>query len=197
MGRTVDPERHAARRRLIVEAGLTCFAAHGYAGTSTAALCREAGIGSGTFFHYFPTKLALLVAILDLSAEQTREWFAARPAQGGPLETVHAYVDHAAAEFTDPRTVGLVRALGAVVGEPEVDAAVRRDSDAARDGLRRCLAEARRREQVRDDLSPEELASWVLVLVDGFVSQLATDPGFTVVAQRGHLAGAVTRLLAR
>ena len=34
MGRTVDPERHAARRRLIVEAGLTCFAAHGYAGTS-------------------------------------------------------------------------------------------------------------------------------------------------------------------
>ena len=64
MARTVDPERHLARRLVIIDAALTCFAATGYAGTSTAAICREAGIGSGTFFHYFPTKQSLLLAIL-------------------------------------------------------------------------------------------------------------------------------------
>ena len=78
MARTVDPERHLARRLVIIDAALTCFAATGYAGTSTAAICREAGIGSGTFFHYFPTKQSLLLAILALGTEETRAWFAAR-----------------------------------------------------------------------------------------------------------------------
>ena len=71
MARTVDPERHLARRLVIIDAALTCFAASGYAGTSTAAICREAGIGSGTFFHYFPTKQSLLLAILALGTEET------------------------------------------------------------------------------------------------------------------------------
>ena len=45
MARTVDPQRHEQRRLQIIDAALTCFAARGYDGTSTAALCREAGIG--------------------------------------------------------------------------------------------------------------------------------------------------------
>ena len=126
MARTVDPQRHEQRRLQIIDAALTCFAARGYDGTSTAALCREAGIGSGTFFHYFPTKRSLLLAILDLGAADTRAWFAGRPAGEDPLGTVRAYLVHATDEFADPRTVGLVRALGAVVGDAEVDAALRR-----------------------------------------------------------------------
>ncbi len=195
MARTVDPQRHQARRIQIIEAAITCFAAHGYAGTSTAALCRTAGIGSGTLFHYFPAKRALLLAILDLGVTQTQEWFAARPGTADPLATIEEYVRHAAAEFGDPRTVGLVRALGAVVGDPDVDDALRRDSGAVRDGLLPQLVRAQRRGQVRSDLSPEDLAAWVLVLLDGFVSRLASDPSFTLAEQREHLVSGVLRVL--
>lgn len=63
--RTVDPARHAARRLGIIDAALTRFAADGYEATTTASICAEAGIGSGTFFHYFPTKADVLLGILS------------------------------------------------------------------------------------------------------------------------------------
>ena len=111
MARTVDPERHLARRLVIIDAALTCFAATGYAGTSTAAICREAGIGSGTFFHYFPTKQSLLLAILALGTEETRAWFDARADDADALAVVEAYVDHTAEEMSEPR-LGRVRPGG-------------------------------------------------------------------------------------
>lgn len=196
MARTVDPQRHQARRAQILDAAMTCFAASGYSGTSTAQLCREAGIGSGTFFHYFPTKQAVLLAILELGAVQTREWFAARPADADPLGTIQAYVEHAADECDDPRTVGLVRALGSVVGDPAVDAALQRDAGAVRDGLEPWVRRAQEAGQVRSDQPAEDLVAWVMVLVDGFISQLASSDTFTLREQRGRLADAAVRLLA-
>ena len=195
MARTVDPQRHEQRRLQIIDAALTCFAARGYDGTSTAALCREAGIGSGTFFHYFPTKRSLLLAILDLGAADTRAWFAGRPAGEDPLGTVRAYLVHATDEFADPRTVGLVRALGAVVGDAEVDAAGRRDADAVREGLLPAVARARQLGVVRADRDPEDLVTWLMVLLDGFVSQLAGSDTFTVEAQRAMLLESAELLL--
>ena len=35
VARTVDPERHRARRRAILDAAASVFAAHGFAGTTT------------------------------------------------------------------------------------------------------------------------------------------------------------------
>src|SRR5690625_1722177 len=73
VARTIDPERHRARRLHIIDAALTVFAERGYTGATTAAICREAGIGSGTFFHYFETKKSVLLAILELGIEETQQ----------------------------------------------------------------------------------------------------------------------------
>jgi AcrR family transcriptional regulator len=196
VARTVDPEKHLARRLVIIDAALTCFAASGYAGTSTAAICRRAGIGSGTFFHYFPTKQSLLLAILALGTDETRDWFAARAADESPLEVVEAYLDHIAAEMADPRMPGFVRAVGAVMGEPEVEAALALDTRVLQEGLEPWVARAQVAGQVRTDLPAGDLTAWVLVVLDGFLGRLATDPGFTADRQAGTLRDAVRRLLA-
>ncbi len=135
MARTVDPEKHAARRLQIIDAGLTCFAAHGYDGATTALICREAGIGSGTFFHYFPTKADLLLATLELGTGETDEWFAARKGHPDAAEVLREYVAHAAAEATDPRVPGFVRAVGAVMTEPRIAEALAADERTLRAGL--------------------------------------------------------------
>lgn len=196
VARTVDPEKHLARRLAIIDAALTCFAATGYAGTSTAAICRRAGIGSGTFFHYFPTKQSLLLAILAWGTEETRAWFAARTADESPLDVVEAYLDHTAAEMADPRMPGFVRTVGAVMGEPEVEAALTLDARVLHDGLEPWVARAQEAGQVRTDLSAGDLTAWVLVVLDGFLGRLATDPGFTADGQAATLRDAVRRLLA-
>ncbi|NYE35054.1 AcrR family transcriptional regulator [Nocardioides cavernae] len=196
MARTVDPEKHRARRLLIIDAALTCFAESGYAGTSTAAICRRAGIGSGTFFHYFPTKQSLLLAILALGTDETRAWFAACPADGSPIAVVEAYLDHTSAQMADPRMPGFVRAVGAVVGEPEVDAALDEDTRVLQDGLEPWIVRAQEAGEVRTDLPAHDLTSWVLVVLDGFLGRLATDAAFTAEKQAGTLRDAVRRLLA-
>lgn len=196
MGRTVDPERHAARRRLIVEAGLTCFAAHGYAGTSTAALCREAGIGSGTFFHYFPTKQDVLLAILGWGTAETAEWFGEQDPDASPRSVVDAYVRHAVEELADPRMAGFVRAVGAVMGEPEVEAALALDMRTLQEGLEPWMARAQVEGEVRTDLTARDLTAWLLLVLDGFLGRIAVDPDFTATAQRDALLDAVRRLLA-
>lgn len=196
MARTVDPEKHLARRLVIIDAALTCFAAHGYASTTTAAICREAGIGSGTFFHYFPTKQSLLLAILAYGTDETREWFAARRPDEDPLAVVEAYLDHTAEEMSDPRLAGFVRAVSAVMGEREVEAALALDSQVLLEGLEPWIARARDAGQVRGDLSAHDLTAWVLLVIDGFLGRIAVDEDFTAAAQRDALLDAVRRLLA-
>ena len=195
MSRTVDPERHRARRLQIIDAALTCFAAHGYSGTSTAALCREAGIGSGTFFHYFPTKQSLLIAILDLGTNETRAWFAARAGDRDPRAVIDAYIAHVAQEYADPRVGGFVRAVGAVMGEPEVEAALAEDARVQRGGLLLHVAAAQAQGQVRTDVSSDDLTDWILLVMDGFLGRLATGDAFTAQAQWPMLEDTIRRLL--
>src|SRR3954454_19686828 len=108
----------------IIDAALTRFAEDGFDRATTAAICRTAGIGSGTFFHYFPTKLDVLLAILELGTAETVAWFAAQRGRSDPGGVLADYVVHTATEFTDPRLAGFVRAVGAVMNDEQVAAAL-------------------------------------------------------------------------
>jgi AcrR family transcriptional regulator len=196
VARTVDPEKHAARRLAIIDAGLTCFAERGYDGATTAAICRQAGIGSGTFFHYFPTKAALLLAILDLGTRETRDWFAAQAGRPDAREVLRDWVRHTADQCADPRLPGFVRAVGAVMTAPDVAAALAADEEAQRQGVRTWVRRAQRAGEIRTDLSASALTSWMLLLLDGFLGRLASEATFTVAGQRRSLLDTVDRLLA-
>ena len=196
MARTVDPEKHEARRLVIIDAGLTCFAELGYDGATTAKICRQAGIGSGTFFHYFPTKAALLLAILEYGTKETRDWFAAQSGRSDAAQVVRDWVRHTADDVTDPRLPGFVRAVGAVMTEPDVAAALAADDDAQRAGLRPWLRRAQQAGEIRTDLSAPALTSWVMLVLDGFLGRLATEPAFSATAQTRTLLDTVDRLLA-
>jgi AcrR family transcriptional regulator len=59
--------RAVATRQKLLEATVTCLAHLGYAGTSTTAVAKEAGVSQGALFRYFPTRTQLIgAAIADL-----------------------------------------------------------------------------------------------------------------------------------
>ncbi|NVC25120.1 TetR/AcrR family transcriptional regulator [Kocuria salina] len=195
MARTVDPAQHEARRMHIIDAALTRFAATGYGGTTTAAICQQAGIGSGTFFHYFPTKTAVLVAIIDLGTEQTRAWFTNQHERADPLTVLDDYLTHTTAEMADTRIAGFVRAVGAVMNQAEVAAALERDDTALRQGLLPWIQAAQDNRTARNDLSPERLTEWMILLLNGFLDHIATTPEFTAGHEAAMLHDTVHRLL--
>lgn len=179
MARTVDPQRHEARRLEIIDAALTVIAARGYDGATTSAICREAGIGSGTFFHYFPTKVDVLLAILALGTTEVADLGAELAGIEDPLAAIGRIVDQAIDDAADPRIGGFVLAVAAVMHQPQVAAALQADEDAQRGLLLDCLSRAQEAGQVRTDLPAERLASWARLLMDGFLERIATEPAFT------------------
>ncbi|MCE6952481.1 TetR/AcrR family transcriptional regulator [Cereibacter sphaeroides] len=82
-------------RTRLLEAATRLIREQGFAATSVDAICREAGVTKGAFFHHFPSKQALGVAAAENWAEVTGRLFAEasyhEPAD--PLDRVFAYID--------------------------------------------------------------------------------------------------------
>lgn len=196
MARTVDPARHEARRLVIIDAALTVFAERGYDGATTAAICRRAGIGSGTFFHYFPTKLDLLLAILTLGIQEVREQAELYAGRTDPLGVLLEIVERGADEAADPRMPGFVRAVGGVMHQPDVAAKLEEDAQVQRDLLRPWVEKAQRAGEIRTDLTAEQITSWLYLLTDGFLGRIAVEENFTARDEKATLVDTARRFLA-
>jgi len=196
VARRVDPERHEARRLQIIDAALTVLAERGYEGATTAAICREAGIGSGTFFHYFATKTELVVAILELGTAETLEKAAALEGRTDPLGVLLDLLAGWADDAADPRIPGFVRAVAGVMHLPAVAAALAADDRAQRDLLVPWIERGQAAGEVRADLAPARIASWLVLLSGGFLERVATDGRFTVESERALLVATARTFLA-
>lgn len=195
MARPIDPDRHQARRLQIIDAGLTVFSRQGYAGTTTAGICREAGISSGTFFHYFPKKSDLLEGILQLSLTEAQEFFAQRAERTDPLGVIWEYVDHELADLEDPRAAGFISAVNSPGHGERVQALLAELGRNNREALTQWLDRAQQAELVRTDLSAGRLAAWVMVIIDGFAGQVGTDESFEVAVEKPLLYETLRSLL--
>lgn len=196
MARPIDPARHAAQRLRIVDAALTCVARAGLDGATTAQISAEAGIGSGTFFHYFPTKAAVLQAIFEIGTAEQQAWFASRSGRTDALGVLLEHATHVAHEAADPRVAGFVTAVSAALHRPEVADALDAEQRAVREGLRPWVEAARAAGEVRDDWGVEETLDWIVTLEEGFVASVATLPGFDAAQRADALRDVIHRALA-
>ena len=174
--RRTQAERREHTITALLDATVRCLAERGYAATSTAAVCAEAGVSQGALFRHFPTRQALLVATAEHVAASNVEEF--RTTVGSEVDTV----DDVAAVLAHLRGVVLSPANQTW---RELLVAARADAD-----LREALHPAREALQARmldaaadlwgdrlpvDDLAP--VLSVVVNMLDGLAfSALDPDP---------------------
>jgi AcrR family transcriptional regulator len=106
--RTIDHEKHQARRTHIIESAVVLFASKGFADTTTADICQAAGISTGSLFHYFPSKQAVFYGIWELDRSEWEEVSAAAEADPDPWAALMAIVDKLAADAAEPIMAGLL-----------------------------------------------------------------------------------------
>ena len=67
---TKKEEQYEIRKWQILDIALNHFIRYGFYGTSTRKIAEQAGISSGLMFHYFPNKLALYEALVEIGCEK-------------------------------------------------------------------------------------------------------------------------------
>lgn len=105
----------------------TAFASKGFDGASMQDLARAAGMSAGNFYRYFPSKDAIIVALVERELREIEAQFAAITSAGTPrsafLETLASHMQRHA---TDPDQVLWTEIQAAASRRPAVSEAVAR-----------------------------------------------------------------------
>lgn len=72
--------RSEETRTHILQAAMTAFSQEGYDATGVAEICSRAGVSKGAFYHHFPSKQAVFVALLNQWLDGLDEMWANLPA---------------------------------------------------------------------------------------------------------------------
>nr|WP_308011911.1 TetR/AcrR family transcriptional regulator [Streptomyces acidipaludis] len=162
-----------ARRAEIIQAATEVIAERGYRGATMAAVAERVGLTQQGLMHYFPTKEALLVAVLE-ARDQWDMASAALHGRAWPLEVVANLVEYNA---TRP---GIVQAFTVLAGDSVTEGHPAQDWFRARyAGVRDGGAEALRAaygDRLPGGLSPERAATLLAAVVDGLQVQWLLDP---------------------
>ncbi len=194
--RTVDPEKHAARRAAILGAAAEVFAERGYDGATTAAVCKRAGVGSGTLFHYFPDKRTMFLAIVtdDLATVTTG---LERIDRTDPDRALDEVLDLLTADLGDPIAPGLAGAMIQLAQrDPEFGATVVAKDESTRASLAEIVAAGQESGVFRTPADPRRAARWIVALTDaGYL--ISDDEEFDTAEDGAELRRIVAAYLGR
>ena len=180
--RTVDPVKHAEKKRHITDTAAGLFAQKGFERTTVADICKAADISTGSLFHYFPTKRAIFREIFVQDAEDNAAVFA-QARELGPWDGVRLVVDHLCEPALHREVAGLVLEVVAQASrDQELWDLVGRNEQAVRDELAVLLQQAHDAGRISLPVSALTAATWVQGLVDGLFGRLI-DPDFDATEQ--------------
>ena len=150
-GRPLRADARRNRERLL-KAAETVFAAEG-SSASTEEIARRAGVGIGTLFRHFPTKEALVEAIIVSRIERLVEEAETLAAEGDPAGAFFEFFKRTVEESEAKKTYSEVLAGGFVDVEgaaPDLRRRLRR-------GINNLLMGAQQFETVREDVDIPEI----------------------------------------
>src|SRR3954471_20143354 len=171
-------------REQVVRVAMEEFAARGYRGASLDMIAAKIGVTRQALLHYFPSKVKLLLAVLELREQQDTERFLGLAAQHGWsfAELFPAIIRH----YTEhPELTRLHTVLAAEAVDPEHPAHTwfveryRRIRSQMTAGIAAQQAAGR----LSTDISPEARAAALLALLEGLQLQALLEPGAVDVEQ--------------
>ena len=147
---------------------MTLFGTRGLRGTSIGAIAERLGITDSGVLHYFPTKDALVAAVVEQAAQRQTNEMRALVAPGG-LEAIRRLAVWGAVVQETPELTALQIILSseAILERSTVRDAVRRRYVAVHDLATGLMREGIERGEIRADVDVEWEASALIAYLDG------------------------------
>ncbi|MEC3982160.1 TetR/AcrR family transcriptional regulator [Amycolatopsis sp. H20-H5] len=194
--RTVDPAKHQAKRKHILDSAAGCFALKGFDKTTTADICEAAGISSGSLFHYFPNKRAIFSGIFEEDRRETGELLAVAAASADPWATLLDLVDDMAVQLAAPVVAPLILEVAAQASrDAEFAELIRGNERALREGFSALVRAAAEQGKADPALDPARAGGWIAGLLDALISRAGFEPDLELAEERAMLRLILTRFL--
>lgn len=196
MARMVEPEKYEARRRTIIDAAILCFAREGFDRTSTAKICAEAGMSPGNLFYYFASKDEIIEAIVREDRRETLEYFEELNAGADQVQGIRNFITASLEVASNPtRARMMIEITAAALYNGKITQLAQTADVEIKAGLADLVRKAIERGQIRPPHSPEQVATWLVVLIDGVFARLTVDPEFDPMKEEPMLQKIVSDLL--
>lgn len=164
-------------RTAILSAAKTLFSSQGFRGTSIASIAEKAGLSQPGLLHHFPSKVALLLAVLEDRDREDGQLSSAHLTRHGIeiLGALESLVEH---NQTTPEVVRLFSVLlgeGLAESHPAHSYMVKR-YESIRSRILRNLRSAEESGDIRPDVDLEAVAAITVALMDGLQFQWLLNP---------------------
>lgn len=192
--RKVDPVKHEQKRAEILGAAIRCFTRDGFRGASTTDICTEAGISPGHLYHYFPSKLAIIEAMIDLGLARAAERFEKILAAPDVIEALLADIEDTCLRFRPAQALNL-DGLAEAARNPDFAKVIARHTEAIRHMWTTFLRQAQSQGRMDPGLDPDATANILIALIDGSRAMPIRNPKLDIKQSAAHLRTMLARFL--
>lgn len=161
----------------ILTAALHVFGETSFAESTTAAVAERAGVSKGLVFNYFPSKDALLQALVEKMLAEALDFWDAQPWQGSAREQLAGWIDTAIAQVL--RRPGFYRLYFSLAVQPGGSAAVEKALKSLQPRLEQYLARAEALLKDAGSANPSLDAMLLQCAINGLAQAIVTGRGFT------------------
>ncbi|MGJ4889547.1 TetR/AcrR family transcriptional regulator [Bradyrhizobium sp. HKCCYLR20261] len=193
--RKVDPVKHEQKRREILQAALSCFVRSGFHGASTTDICAAAKISPGHLYHYFPSKEAVIQALVEINLSHAEARLQAVLAAPDVIDALVQELENTSLHQPQAQMLS-TEALAEACRNPDFAAIVHAQTCAMRTLLVEFIVQAQQRGEIDAGLDPEATANLLLAIVDGARALPIRNPAVDIPASSAHLRIMLRRFLA-
>jgi TetR/AcrR family transcriptional repressor of uid operon len=192
--RKVDPVKHEQKRGEILGAAIRCFIRDGFRGASTTDICTEAGISPGHLYHYFPSKEAIIEAMIDMGLAHAAERFEKILAAPDVIEALLADIEETSLRFRPAQILNL-DGLAEAARNPAFAKIIERHTEAVRRMWGNFLRQAQSQGRVDPELDPDATADILIAIIDGSRAMPIRNPKLDIKQSAAHLKTLLVRFL--
>jgi len=158
-------------------AALEVFGESGFSEGTTAAVAERAGVSKGLVFNHFPTKDALIEALVEKMLGEALDFWDAQSWEGPAHEQLASWIDTAVAQVL--KRPGFYRLYFSLALQPGGSGAVDRALAGLRPRLEQYLARAEALLEKAGSADAALDARLLQCAINGLAQAIVTGPGFT------------------
>ncbi|MFV9998331.1 MAG: TetR/AcrR family transcriptional regulator [Arsenophonus endosymbiont of Dermacentor nuttalli] len=172
-------EKQHAKKKQIITAVIHCFVEKGFHATSTAEICKAAGMSPGNLFHYYPIKNAIIEAIALQDQANFARLLNIEPATDSAIAAVITIMTRLLQLYNEPI---YARLSLEIIAEASRNSAINKifveNEKIVRQLLIDILQYGVSKGEIDPQLSIENTASWLITIADSAIGRDLMEPEF-------------------